>query len=310
MESCRKLIFLVTVLSLTLLQLTTTAEEMCHPDDKKSLLGIKTWVRNNRYFSSWIPDTDGCQGWLMVYCHPTTHHPPRRPPHRRRRPHHRHPPHRNHPPSVSHLPYLQNLTFRKLLTKSGPSLWLGWASARSQSNFFLYLSIYLDLNFKFFFLGTGNMPFSVASLRHLVSARFDHNALSGLIPAFFSRMTSLQYLDLSFNQFSGSVPQALAPPSSTVTASRARPRVQTERELFKTARFGPYLLITVSVGPSLKWGTSRVLIGLAFSITRAFDDVVPLQFYRLIVFMCVVDYLLYSIVTKLSDGHVVRVRID
>lgn len=63
--------FLSGLLCLSVILLS--AGELCHPDDKKALLQIKSHFDNAYAFSSWSPDTDCCISWYIIQCNETTH---------------------------------------------------------------------------------------------------------------------------------------------------------------------------------------------------------------------------------------------
>ncbi|KAI3519847.1 hypothetical protein L1887_09064 [Cichorium endivia] len=52
----------------------------------------------------------------------------------------------------------------------------------------------------------GVVPLSLSSLRGVVTLDLSHNNLSGKFPQFFERLISLEYVNLSFNDFEGEVP--------------------------------------------------------------------------------------------------------
>lgn len=190
-----------------------SVSEKCHPNDKKALLKIKKDLNNPYALTSWKPNTDCCD-WYVVECHPKTHRIVQL-----------------HlfaadvsgqiPAAISDLPYLQTLMFHKLnLTGQIPpsiakltnlkSLDLSWNHLSGHVPSFLTQLkklTYLDLSFNKF---SGSIPPSFSLFRNLEAIHLDRNMLTGKIPEtlghFAGRVPSLF---LSHNQISGEVPRSL-----------------------------------------------------------------------------------------------------
>ncbi|KAI3964400.1 hypothetical protein MKX01_028735 [Papaver californicum] len=142
----------------------------CNPSDYKALMNIKKSLNNPYELTTWVPNTDCCE-WYVVKCDPKTNRI-------------------NElslfqrttggglsgqiPSSVGDLPYLESLMFRK------------------------FKNI------------TGTIPQSITKLKHLRSLDLTYLSLSGPVPNFLNQLTALTFLDLSFNEFTGSIPSTLS----------------------------------------------------------------------------------------------------
>nr|ACD01043.1 polygalacturonase-inhibiting protein [Knorringia sibirica] len=169
---------------------STSANERCHPDDKKVLLGIQKYYKNAYIFSSWSASTDCCTDWYMVGCDETT----------------------NRikyltvqkdglsgviAPAVGDLPYLTSLDFHKLPNITGPIP----ASIAKLSRL---ESLTLDYNSL-----TGPIPEYLHTLKKLNYINLSFNKLSGSTPASLPLTPSLDYLRLDHNMLTGSIPDTI-----------------------------------------------------------------------------------------------------
>ncbi|OWM82673.1 hypothetical protein CDL15_Pgr002248 [Punica granatum] len=178
MRQTRHLLSSLLFLSVVLL----SAGELCHPDDKRALLQIKSHFDNAYFFNSWRPDTDCCVSWNgIIQCNETTHRPNLTGP---------------IPPSIARLTNLEYLTLTwNNLTGPVPSF-LGK----------LEKLIFLHLSFNNFH---GSIPSSLSNLCNLGSIRLDRNKLTGTIPSSLSAIRGNDlYLILSHNGLSGKIPES------------------------------------------------------------------------------------------------------
>ncbi|XP_010491273.1 PREDICTED: polygalacturonase inhibitor 2 [Camelina sativa] len=177
-------------LSSTLLLTTSFAKDLCHKDDKITLLKIKKSLNNPYHLASWDPKTDCCS-WYCLECGNATV---------------------NHrvtslfiqdgeisgqiPSEVGDLPYLESLIFRKLTNLTGhiqPTI------AKLKKLTFLRLS-WTNL--------TGPVPEFLTQLKNLEYIDLSFNDLSGSIPSSLSSLPKLEYLELSRNKLTGPIPES------------------------------------------------------------------------------------------------------
>ena len=178
------------LLLLALLLTTSLSKDLCHKDDKNTLLKIKKAMNDPYTIISWDPKDDCCT-WYSVECGNA-----------------------NRvtsldlsdddvsaqiPPEVGDLPYLQYLTFRKLPNLTGEipptiaklkylkSLWLSWNSL------------------------TGPVPEFLSQLKNLEYINLSFNKLSGSIPGSLSLLPKLDFLELSRNKLTGNHSFSLSP---------------------------------------------------------------------------------------------------
>lgn len=180
---------LLLFLFFTLLLLTTSlSKDLCHKDDKNTLLKIKKSLSNPyNNIISWDPKEDCCT-WFNVDCGDATV---------------------NHrvtslhisydqisaqiPPEVGDLPYLQTLIFRKLSNLTGP---IQPTIAKLKYLRFLRLS-WTNL--------TGPIPDFFSQLKNLQYIDLSYNDLSGSIPSSLALLPKLEYLELSRNKLTGEI---------------------------------------------------------------------------------------------------------
>ncbi|CAA7026864.1 unnamed protein product [Microthlaspi erraticum] len=174
----------------TLFLTTSLSKDLCHKDDKKTLLKIQKSLNNPYTIISWDPKEDCCS-WVSVECGDATVN--------------RRvtsldisddPASGQIPPEVGDLPYLQTLIFRKLPNLTGeiqPTiaklkylrfLWLSWNSL------------------------TGPVPEFLSQLKSLDYINLSFNKLSGSIPASLSLLPKLEFLELSRNKLTGPIPES------------------------------------------------------------------------------------------------------
>ncbi|KAF3552431.1 hypothetical protein DY000_02000290 [Brassica cretica] len=183
------------LLLFALLFTTSLSKDLCHKDDKNTLLKIKKAMNNPYTIISWDPKDDCCT-WVSVECGNA-----------------------NRvtsldisdddvsaqiPPEVGDLPYLQYLTLRKLPNLTGEipptiaklkylkSLWLSWNSL------------------------TGPVPEFLSQLKNLEYINLSFNKLSGSIPGSLSLLPKLDFLELSRNKITGLVFKLLTPEHNSV----------------------------------------------------------------------------------------------
>ncbi|KAF2535421.1 hypothetical protein F2Q68_00023151 [Brassica cretica] len=181
---------LLLFLFFTLLLTTSLSKDLCHKDDKNTLLKIKKSLNNPYNIISWDPKDDCCT-WVSVECGDATV---------------------NHrvtsldisddqisaqiPPEVGDLPYLQTLIFRKLTNLTGP---IQPTIAKLKYLRFLRLS-WTNL--------TGPIPDFLGQLKDLEYIDLSYNDLSGSIPSSLALLPKLEYLELSRNKFTGPIPES------------------------------------------------------------------------------------------------------
>nr|VDD34405.1 unnamed protein product [Brassica oleracea] len=174
---------LLLFLFFTLFLTTSLSKDLCHKDDKNTLLKIKKSLSNPyNNIISWDPKEDCCT-WFNVDCGDATV---------------------NHrvtslhisydqisaqiPPEVGDLPYLQTLIFRKLSNLTGP---IQPTIAKLKYLRFLRLS-WTNL--------TGPIPDFFSQLKNLQYIDLSYNDLSGSIPSSLALLPKLEYLELSRNK--------------------------------------------------------------------------------------------------------------
>ncbi|KAF3503337.1 hypothetical protein F2Q69_00045369 [Brassica cretica] len=181
---------LLLFLFFTLLLTTSLSKDLCHKDDKNTLLKIKKSLNNPYNIISWDPKDDCCT-WVSVECGDATV---------------------NHrvtsldisddqisaqiPPKVGDLPYLQTLIFRKLTNLTGP---IQPTIAKLKYLRFLRLS-WTNL--------TGPIPDFLGQLKDLEYIDLSYNDLSGSIPSSLALLPKLEYLELSRNKLTGPIPES------------------------------------------------------------------------------------------------------
>ncbi|KAJ4878296.1 Polygalacturonase inhibitor 1 [Raphanus sativus] len=204
---CGKTTTLLLVL-FTLLLTTSLSKDLCHKDDKNTLLKILKAMN-----ISWVLEDDCCT-WYSVDCDNA-----------------------NRvislaisnidvsgqiPPEVGDLPYLQYLTLRKLPNLTGeipPTiaklkylkfLWLSWNNLTGPVPEFLSQLKNLEyINLSFNKL-SGSIPGSLSLLPNLTALELSRNKLTGTIPESFGSFKGDVYgIYLSHNQLSGSIPKSL-----------------------------------------------------------------------------------------------------
>ena len=181
MDKTTTLLLLLFALVLT----TSLSKDLCHKDDKNTLLKIKKAMNDPYTIISWDPKEDCCT-WVAVECGNATI---------------------NHrvtfldisnddvsaqiPPEVGDLPYLEYLIFHKLPNLTGEipptiaklkylrNLWLHWNNL------------------------TGPVPEFLSQLKNLQYIDLSFNDLSGSIPGSLSLLPKLEILDLSRNKLTG-----------------------------------------------------------------------------------------------------------
>nr|ABN50914.1 polygalacturonase inhibiting protein [Raphanus sativus] len=204
---CGKTTTLLLVL-FTLLLTTSLSKDLCHKDDKNTLLKILKAMN-----ISWVLEDDCCT-WYSVDCDNA-----------------------NRvislaisnidvsgqiPPEVGDLSYLQTLVFRKLTNLTGQiprtitklkylrSLRLSWTNLTGPVPGFLSELKnlqFVDLSFNDL---TGSIPSSLSLLPNLLSLDLSRNKLTGSIPeSFGSFPAKVPDLYLSHNQLSGYIPKTL-----------------------------------------------------------------------------------------------------
>ncbi|KFK25084.1 hypothetical protein AALP_AA8G063900 [Arabis alpina] len=186
MDKTTTLLFFLFTLFLT----TSISKELCHRDDKNTLLKIKKSLNNPYNIIAWDPKSDCCS-WTAIECGNATI---------------------NYrvtsldisddqisgqiPPEVGDLPYLQTLIFRKLSNLTGP---IQPTIAKLKYLRFLRLS-WTNL--------TGPVPGFLSQLRNLEYIDLSFNDLSGSIPSSLSLLPKLGYLELSRNKLTGPIPES------------------------------------------------------------------------------------------------------
>ncbi|KAI4325663.1 hypothetical protein MLD38_031043 [Melastoma candidum] len=195
--------------------LRRSSSELCHPEDKTVLLGIKDSLNNPYALASWTPDTDCCD-WYCVECDPMSNRivtlsinavslPGQI------------------PPLIGHLPYLSSIRLHKLTNLTGPIppsiirlmnlqfLTLSWINLTGNIPDFLgqlTRLIFLDLSYNNL---SGHIPSSLSNPPNLRSLRLDRNRLTGEIPESIGNIQGKSvYIYLSHNQLSGKIPQSFA----------------------------------------------------------------------------------------------------
>ncbi|CAN8257008.1 unnamed protein product [Cochlearia groenlandica] len=174
----------------TLLVTTSLSKDLCHKDDKKTLLKIKKSLNDPYGIIAWDPKDDCCT-WPGIECGDATV---------------------NHrvtsldisndeisaqiPPEVGDLPYLQTLIFRKLSNLTGP---IQPSIAKLKNLRFLWLS-WTNL--------TGPVPDFLSQLKNLDYINLSFNDLSGSIPSSLSLLPKLEFLELSRNKLTGPIPES------------------------------------------------------------------------------------------------------
>ncbi|KAB1202820.1 Polygalacturonase inhibitor [Morella rubra] len=207
---------LLSFLFFTLLLFFSAHSELCNPQDKKVLLQIKKELNNPYVLTSWKPDTDCCD-WYVVQCDRVSH--------------------RiisltlfadslsfQIPAAVGDLPHLETLDFHKLPNLTGPIhpaiaklknlkfLRIDWTNLSGPvPDFLSELKNLTYLNLAFNNL-SGSIPPSLALLPNLGALFLDRNKLTGSIPHSFGMFSSVPdlYLYLSHNQLSGTIPSSFA----------------------------------------------------------------------------------------------------
>ncbi|KAL1196881.1 Polygalacturonase inhibitor 2 [Cardamine amara subsp. amara] len=174
----------------TLLLTTSLAKDLCHKDDKNTLLKIKKSLNNPYHLASWDPETDCCS-WYSIECGDASV---------------------NHrvtslyieygkfsgqiPPEVGDLPFLKYLAFHKLPNLTGhiqPTI------AKLKNLTYLRLS-WTSL--------TGPIPEFLSQLENLEIINLSFNNLTGSIPSSLSSLQKLEYIDLSRNKLTGPIPES------------------------------------------------------------------------------------------------------
>nr|ACA66126.1 polygalacturonase inhibiting protein 1 [Chorispora bungeana] len=182
----------------TLLITSTLSKDLCHKDDKNTLLKIKKSLNNPYHLASWDPQTDCCS-WYCLECGDATV---------------------NHrvtastifsgqisgqiPAEVGDLPYLETLVFRKLSNLTGtiqPTI------AKLKDLRMLRLS-WTNL--------TGPIPDFISQLKNLEFLELSFNDLSGSIPSSLSTLPKILALELSRNKLTGSIPESFGSFPGTV----------------------------------------------------------------------------------------------
>ncbi|ESQ40616.1 hypothetical protein EUTSA_v10014071mg [Eutrema salsugineum] len=190
MDNSKTTTLLLFMFLFTLLLTTSLSKDLCHKDDKKTLLKIKKSLNNPYTIISWDPKDDCCS-WVSIECGDATV---------------------NHrvtsldisndelsaqiPPEVGDLPYLQTLIFRKLPNLTGeiqPTI------AKLKYLSFLWLS-WTNL--------TGPVPAFLSQLKNLEYINLSFNDLSGSIPSSLSLLPKLGFLELSRNKLTGPIPES------------------------------------------------------------------------------------------------------
>lgn len=149
--------------------------ELCHPNDKKTLLQIKKAFKDPYDLTSWKPDTDCCT-WYCVKCAKAAH---RRivsvdviMPGELSGP---------IPPQIGDLPYLETLTIRKQPNVSGPI-------PKEIANLQKLKYLILDWNNL-----SGSVPDFLGDLKNLDILDLSFNKLSGSIPSSLAKLPKLKY---------------------------------------------------------------------------------------------------------------------
>lgn len=200
---------------LSLLLLRPAAAALCHAEDKRALLRIKSALNNPLHFTTWNKDSDCCH-WYGVECRDQTHRvvalafqfanlPGQI------------------PSEIGDVTYLQELIFHKLTNLTAPipqsltklkylkSLTLSWLNLTGPIPSFLgqiKSLTYLDLSYNKL---TGEIPNSLSTIPGLSYIRLDRNQLSGNIPASLANLKgNNMYLLLSHNNLSGQLPATFA----------------------------------------------------------------------------------------------------
>ncbi|KAI3876693.1 hypothetical protein MKX03_034202 [Papaver bracteatum] len=210
-------IFLLFLVTITLISPSLGALGKCNPSDYKALMNFKKSLSSYEFshqLPHWIPNTDCC-GWHGVGCDGETNRV-------------------NElsiheggvsgqiPSSVGDLPYLRSLLFGNLINITGSipqsitklkkltSLEvIGTSVSGPVPNFLNQLSAltYLDLSYNQF---SGSLPPNLSDLKNIRTIKLDRNKLTGSIPESFGKFTgNISVLYFSRNKLTGPIPKSL-----------------------------------------------------------------------------------------------------
>ncbi|KAI3845796.1 hypothetical protein MKW98_016555, partial [Papaver atlanticum] len=169
------LFLLFLAITTTLVSPSHGALGKCNPSDYKALMNIKKSLNNPYELTSWKPNTDCCE-WYVVKCDRTTNR-------------------------IKEFSLFQSSS-------------VGGLSGQISSSIgdLPYLETIIFRSFKNV---TGPIPQSITKLKHLTMLELSHLSLSGPVPNFLNQLTNLNYLDLSSNQLEFDLAKVKFPKSLT-----------------------------------------------------------------------------------------------